>query len=89
MFIECGFMGFTVWLTCYLVVVTLFLFNNGIDSKNNIVGLGFIEESTNMNTILNSSTRRIIVKKADGKFGIYAGNNEGAYKTVPIIEDIV
>lgn len=85
--------GFACYIDTSLVVGkrnnSPYSYNNGIDSKNNIIGLGFIEESTNMNTILNSSTRRVIVKKEDGKFGIYAGNNEGAYKTVPIIEDIV
>ena len=85
--------GFGCYIDTSLVVGkrnnSPYSYNNGIDSKNNIVGLGFIEESTSMNRILNSSTRRVIVKKEDGKFGIYAGNNEGAYKTVPIIEDIV
>lgn len=65
-----------------------FEYNGGVNSKNNIIDLGFIEESIKMNRILNSSAKRVVVKKANGKFGIYAGNNEGNYNTVPIIEDI-
>lgn len=63
-------------------------YNLGIDTKKNIVNVGFIEESEYLNRILKSSTKRIIVKKSNGTFGIYSGKNSGDYNENHIIEEL-